>query len=85
MSAKRIFIQSSVACLDYSSTQGKNEKLSLCLISQALCHEDIWGSGGIASPFLTSPLDGGEWSASCLYPREKSPQYPFYKRLNAVE
>jgi hypothetical protein len=23
-----------------------------------------WGSGGIALPFLTSALDGGEWSAS---------------------
>jgi hypothetical protein len=39
-------------------------KLSLCLISLALCHEDIWGSGGIATPFLTSALVGGEWSAS---------------------
>jgi hypothetical protein len=27
-------------------------------------HEDMWGSGGIAPPFLTSALDGGEWSAS---------------------
>jgi hypothetical protein len=41
-------------------------KLPLCLIDLALCHEDIWGSGGIALPFLTSVLDGGEWSASCL-------------------
>jgi hypothetical protein len=24
-----------------------------------------WGSGGIAPPFLTLALDGGEWSASC--------------------
>jgi hypothetical protein len=23
----------------------------------------IWGSGGIAPPFLTPALDGGEWSA----------------------
>jgi hypothetical protein len=38
--------------------------LSLCLINQALCHQDIWGSGGIAPPFLTSSLDGGVWSAS---------------------
>jgi hypothetical protein len=29
-------------------------------------HEVVWGSGGIASPFLTSALDGGEWSASRL-------------------
>jgi hypothetical protein len=30
----------------------------------AICHEDVWGSGGIAPPFLTSLLDVGEWSAS---------------------
>jgi hypothetical protein len=29
-----------------------------------VCHEDIWGSGGILPPFLTSALDGDEWSAS---------------------
>jgi hypothetical protein len=27
-------------------------------------HDDIWGSGGITPPFLTSALEGGEWSAS---------------------
>jgi hypothetical protein len=27
-------------------------------------HEGIWWSGGIAPQFLTSTLDGGEWSAS---------------------
>jgi hypothetical protein len=51
-------------------------KLTLCLINKALCHEDIWGSGGIAPPFLTSALDGGEWSASRPYriiPRERAP------------
>jgi hypothetical protein len=25
----------------------------------ALCHEDVWGSEGIVTPFLTSALDGG--------------------------
>jgi hypothetical protein len=35
--------------------------LSMCLISYALCHEDIWRSGRIAPPLLTSALDGGEW------------------------
>jgi hypothetical protein len=30
----------------------------------SLCHEDIWGSEGIAPPFLTPALDGGEWSDS---------------------
>jgi hypothetical protein len=39
-------------------------------------HEDIWGSGGIASPFLTLALDESEWSASspCRFtPQGKSP------------
>jgi hypothetical protein len=35
-------------------------KFSLCIINLSLCHEDIWGSGGIASPFLTSARDGAE-------------------------
>jgi hypothetical protein len=30
----------------------------------ALCRDDVWGSGGIAPPFLTSTLVEGEWSAS---------------------
>jgi hypothetical protein len=29
-----------------------------------ITHEDIWASGGIAPPFFTSALDGGEWSGS---------------------
>jgi hypothetical protein len=37
---------------------------SLCLINYTSCHEDTWGSGGIAPPFLTPALDRGEWSAS---------------------
>jgi hypothetical protein len=41
------------------------KKLSLCLINQAPCHEDIWRSGDTAPPFLTSALDGGEWPVSC--------------------
>jgi hypothetical protein len=28
-------------------------------------YEDVRGSGGITPPFLTSALDGSEWSASC--------------------
>jgi hypothetical protein len=38
--------------------------MPLCLINFALCHEGIWVTGGIAPPFLTSALDGGEWSTS---------------------
>jgi hypothetical protein len=41
----------------------KIANLSLCLISQATCLEDIWGSRGIA-PFMISALDGGECSVS---------------------
>jgi hypothetical protein len=51
-------------------------KLPLCLIKQAPCHEDIWGSRGIAPPFLTSTLDVSEWSCSrpCRFtPRERGP------------
>jgi hypothetical protein len=32
--------------------------------SSALQHEDVWRSGCIAQLFLTSALNGGEWSAS---------------------
>jgi hypothetical protein len=37
----------------------KKVQLSLCLINKAPNHEEIWGSGGMAPPFLTSALDGG--------------------------
>jgi hypothetical protein len=48
----------------------------ICVVSPSretlfICHHptlslgDIWRSGGIAPPFLTSALDGGEWSAAC--------------------
>jgi hypothetical protein len=39
-------------------------KLSLCLINEAPCHEDVLERGGIAPPFLTLALDEGEQSAS---------------------
>jgi hypothetical protein len=39
-------------------------KLFLCLINYAPSHEEVWRSGGIAPPLLTSALDGGEWSDS---------------------
>jgi hypothetical protein len=35
-----------------------------------------WGNGGLAPPFMTLALDGGEWSAACLccfMPRERCP------------
>jgi hypothetical protein len=43
-------------------TQFENRQSTLQLCS--LRHEDIRESGGIAPTFLTSALDGGEWSAS---------------------
>jgi hypothetical protein len=64
-------------------SKGIKVKFSLCLINYALCHEDIWRSGGISPPFLTSALDGGEWSASRpgrFTPWGKSPLYPLDRR-----
>jgi hypothetical protein len=58
-------------------------KLSLCLISLALCHEDIWGSGG-SSTILNL---GTRWrrvisfTSLSLYPQGKSPRYPLDRRL----
>jgi hypothetical protein len=65
--------------LDRSAVAGvltldRKEKLSMCVIKQhAIKH---MGSGGIVPRFLTSAVDGGEWSASrpsCLIPRETAP------------
>jgi hypothetical protein len=46
----------------YLSVKKWKVKLPLCLINYAPCHEDVWGSGGIAPQFLTSALDRGERS-----------------------
>jgi hypothetical protein len=54
----------------------ENIKLSLYKINETLYHKDEEGSGGIAVPFLTSSLDGGELSALRLgrfTPGEKVP------------
>jgi hypothetical protein len=37
-------------------------KLSVGLINEAQRRADVCRSGGITPPFLTSALDGGEWS-----------------------
>jgi hypothetical protein len=42
-----------------------------------------YGSGGIAPPFLTSALDGGEWLAS--RPCPFTPQYILDRRLGGPE
>jgi hypothetical protein len=43
------------------------KRFFLCLTNSALRPEDVWGSRGIAQPFLTSALDWGQWSASHLF------------------
>jgi hypothetical protein len=53
-------------------------KSPLRLINQAPRHEDVCGSGGVTPQFLTSTLDGNEWSAS-------RPLYPLDRRLGAIE
>jgi hypothetical protein len=44
-------------------------------ITLAPFHEDTWESGGIAPPFLTLALNGGERSSSC--PSHFSPPSPW--------
>jgi hypothetical protein len=34
------------------------------VLNYAPRHEDVWGSVGVAPPFLTSALDVGEWSGT---------------------
>jgi hypothetical protein len=36
---------------------------SLCLINEEPCNDTVWGSGGTATPFLSSAKVEGEWSA----------------------
>jgi hypothetical protein len=62
-------------------------KFSLCLISQALCHDDVWGTGSIALLFLTLSLDGIMWSVSCLchFILGKGPQHPLDWKLGGPQ
>jgi hypothetical protein len=53
-------------------------------IDIALFHEDIWRSGCIAPPFLTSAQGGGEWLASLpgrFTPAGKRLRYVLFRRL----
>jgi hypothetical protein len=45
------------------------------------------GSGGIAPTFLTSALDGGEWSASrpCRFSSGKGPRYQLERGLGGAQ
>jgi hypothetical protein len=47
-----------VHALDCSATM--TGQLYSTLTNYVLCHKNIWGSGGIAPPFLTSATDGSE-------------------------
>jgi hypothetical protein len=46
-----------------------------------------WGSGDITPLFLTSALEGGEWSASRpgRFTPGKSPRYPLDRRLGGPQ
>jgi hypothetical protein len=58
-------------------------KLSLCLISYALCHADIRGSGNMDALSLTFALHGGEWPAS--RPCRFNHRYPLGRRLGGPQ
>jgi hypothetical protein len=47
----------------------------------------LTGIGNISPPFLTSALDGGEWSASrpCLFNPQKNLQYPLDRILGGPQ
>jgi hypothetical protein len=45
----------------------KKVMLSLGIINEAPLHVDEWGLGITTPPFLSSMIDGGEWSVSRPY------------------
>jgi hypothetical protein len=50
----------------------------MCIINETPLPEDVWGTKGIAPPFLTSALDGGEWSvlrSGRVNPGETAPDF----------
>jgi hypothetical protein len=51
------------------------------------CHEEEWGSGGIAPPFFASELDGDECSASRLgaLPCGNSRRYLLNRRMGGLQ
>jgi hypothetical protein len=59
-----VFYDVRVVLKEIKAISKVESKVALCLISLALCHEDVWGSGGTTPRFLASALHGGEWSAS---------------------
>jgi hypothetical protein len=53
-----------------------NEIYVISLKKVKFSHEDIWRSGGISPPFLTSAMDEYEWPASCPYPFIPGEKFP---------
>jgi hypothetical protein len=50
----------------YTNRMQVQVNLCLCLNNWTVCHENIWKSGLIAPPLLTSALNRSKWSASSL-------------------
>jgi hypothetical protein len=49
---------------------------SPCVLTEHHAMKEYWGSGGIVHEFLTSVVEGGEWSASRpdrFTPRKRAP------------
>jgi len=60
----------------------------LCFFAEHHAMKAYWWSGYIIHTFLTSAVDGGEWSASrpsCFTSKGKSPSYPFGRRLGGPQ
>jgi hypothetical protein len=56
--------------------------------SPATYHGGAWGKRYSSYSFLTSALDGGEWSASRpgrALPRGKDPRHQLYRRLDGPQ
>jgi hypothetical protein len=51
-------------CILNSRSHSSPSRTAVLVLNQLTPRHDIWGTGCIAPPFLTSALDGSEWSAS---------------------
>jgi hypothetical protein len=76
-------IRNSSFCYLVYSKLKREVTLFLCLIKH-----HVWGSGGIAPPFLISALEWGDWSAPrpCRFTSgETAPTYPLNIRLGGPQ
>jgi hypothetical protein len=68
------------------SANVKRRRKVVRILNYASHHEDVWGSGSIAPPFLTAALHGVvSFTHLPLYRRGKSPRYPFDRRLGGPQ